>query len=321
MDELVERLREFWQSLGATQKIVVLVVPAALLVGALAAVVLVVSAPEVKVILFSNLDNTDAMRIIQELESKGVDYAFNAGGGVITVPASEVYQVRLEVAEKGLVENRVGFEIFDKPRLGMTQKEFMVMERRATQGALERTLEAFEQVEWASVLLSLAPQSSFLNKESESTAAVVLKLNPGMWLSRSNVTAIRNVVSYGVPNLEPKNVSVADSTGNPLSGPGGFEAGLAEDGHRLSEQQRIRRQLEDELQQQILTVLEPEFGDGNVSAAVFLEMKFDQVHRESEEYSPVVDMQGIETHIEERREKTTNGAHSPGGIPGTSSNI
>lgn len=73
-------------------------------------------------VLFSNLEPADAGQIVKVLQSKGVPYKLEKDGTTILVPKDKVYSLRLELAGQGLPKGGgVGFEIFDKTNIGMTQ--------------------------------------------------------------------------------------------------------------------------------------------------------------------------------------------------------
>ena len=322
MEQLVVRLRQFWSSLNPVQKGIVTGVPALLIVGALAAITLAISAPPVKAPLYRNLEVADAGRIVEELQKQRIEYELENDGRDILVPAEEVYDLRLQLAAAGLPRDKVGFELFDKRDLGITESETQIKMQRALQGELARTLEALDQVTSATVLLNIAPETSFLDSDSRSTASVALTLGAGQPLSKAQVDGVRRLVSNAVPRLDPEDVSIVDGAGNPLNGAEDVAnaeqlAGLA----ATDLQARFRTRVERDLEDKIRKVLEGPYGSGKVSPSVTVEVDFRAIHNESETYTPVVDDQGIEQRVEEHRESSTGATETPGGVPGTTSNI
>lgn len=322
MEQLVERLKEFWSKLGTVQKVVVLAVPAALIIGAVAAISLVVTAPPVKAPLFTNLDPLDAGRIVEELQTTGVEYELRNEGRDIAVPINQVYELRLQLASQGLPQSNVGFELFDKRELGITESETLIKLQRAMQGALARTLEALEPVESASVLLNIAPRTSFLDTDSHSSASVTLHLANSQHLSSAQVKGVRLLVARSVPRLHEDDVAVVDGGGNPLTGQEDDAENQMIASMELTDlQHKFRSRVERDLENKILKVLEGPYGSGAVSPSVTVEIDFAKMHREQERYEPVVDGQGIEARVEEHRERATTKEEDLGGVPGTTSNI
>ena len=63
-------------------------------------------------------------------------------------PLSRQAELRLELASAGLPKTgRIGFELFDKTNLGMTDFAEQVNYRRALEGELERSVRAISEIE------------------------------------------------------------------------------------------------------------------------------------------------------------------------------
>ena len=70
--------------------------------------------------------------IVMHLDRQGVPYELTKEGGVIKVPTDRVHELRLQMASQGLPEvGGVGFEIFDRVGLGVTQFVQKMNYRRA----------------------------------------------------------------------------------------------------------------------------------------------------------------------------------------------
>ncbi len=322
MEQLVDQLKAFWGRLGTVQKAVVIGIPALLIIGAVAAITSVVSAPPVKAPLFANLEPVDAARIVEQLKKDGIEYELTNEGRDITVPLSDVYDLRLQMAALGLPQHNVGFELFDKRELGITESETQVKKQRAIQGALAKTLEALEPVDSASVLLSIAPESSFLSSDNHSTASVTLHLNPGARLSPAQVQGVQLLVARAVPRLGEDDVAVMDGAGNPLKGEEDSPESQMVASMEVTElQHKFRSRVERDLEGKIMQVLEKPYGVGAVAPSVSVDIDFTKMHREQERYEPVVDGQGIEQRVEEHRSRSNTTEEDLGGIPGTTSNV
>jgi flagellar M-ring protein FliF len=322
MEDAIARLRQFWDGLNLGQRLLYLGLPALVIIGGIAAIALTVGAPPVKAILFSKLETADAAKIVEQLEKEGVEYTLENDGKDIFVPATEAGRLRLKMAGKGLPRGSVGFELFDKQRLGITETGMKVDYQRALQGELSRTLESLDQVEKASVLLNIAPETSFMDRDARSTASITLALKSGALLAANQVDGVRHLISHAVARLDPQDVTITDGAGNPLGGKLDGEDAQALAGMELTDlQHRFQAKVERALEDKIRKVLEGHYGQGNVSPAVTVEVDFRRIHNESENYTPVVDDQGIEKRVEEKREKTSSKDEQNGGVPGTTSNI
>jgi flagellar M-ring protein FliF len=168
--------------------------------------------------LFSNLASTDASAIVDELDAEGVTYQLTDGGGTIMVPKDQVYDLRLTMSGKGLPAGKdTGYALLDQQ--GITTSEFQqqVTYQRAIEGELASTLEAIKGVNTAVVHLAIPKDQVFVADQAKPTASVLLDLAAGTQLDGEQIQAVTNLVSSSVENMDPTDVTVADSAGQVLS--------------------------------------------------------------------------------------------------------
>ena len=92
------------------------------------------------------------------------------------------------MATDGLPEaSGVGFEIFDRVGLGVTQFVQKMNYRRALQGELARTISQISEVEKTRVHLVIPERRLFTTDQQPAQAAVVLTLRRGGKLSEAQV--------------------------------------------------------------------------------------------------------------------------------------
>lgn len=173
-------------------------------------------------VLYSGLAPSDAAAVTAKLQSSKVPYQLTDGGQTILVPAADVNQERIDLAEAGLPSGgTVGLSLLDKE--GITTSQFVQQAdyQRALQGELASTIESIHGVEGAQVDLALPTTNVFsLAPEGKTTASVLVDLAPGASLSSEEVQAIVHLVSSAIPNLAPGNVTVVDQNGDVLAAPG-----------------------------------------------------------------------------------------------------
>jgi len=114
--------------------------------------------------LYYNLDPDDAAEIIQFLKKERIEYQLVDQGRVIKVPRRDVYETRLKLVGSDLPRGGVGFEIFDKSNLGVSEFVQNINYQRALQGELARTIREIRQVESARVHLVIPKKSLPLQK-------------------------------------------------------------------------------------------------------------------------------------------------------------
>jgi len=113
-------------------------------------------------VLFSNLSPDDASSIVTRLKEQKIPYEISGGGSVVLVPAHLIYETRLDLASQRLPKGGgVGFEIFDRSKIGTTEFVQRINYRRALQGELARTINQFQEIEGARVHL-VVPKRSLL---------------------------------------------------------------------------------------------------------------------------------------------------------------
>jgi len=140
-------------------------------------------------ILYSNLSAEDAGNVINKLKEKKIPYQVK--DTAIYVPSDKVHELRLELASQGIPSGGgVGFEIFDKTSIGLTEFSQRVNYIRALQGELQRTIKQLQEVDQVRVHIAIPEKTIFTEKEDHPTASVVLKLKPGRNLTKEQVSSV-----------------------------------------------------------------------------------------------------------------------------------
>ena len=268
--------------------------------------------------LYTTLAPEDAALVVQRLKESGVAYRISATGTMISVPEDRVAELRLDMAGAGLPKSgRIGFEIFDKTNLGMTDFAEHVNYRRALEGELERSVMALNEVEQARVHISFPQESVFQEARQPAKASVLLRLRGSAQLPESAIPAITHLISSAVEGLAPDAVSVLDMRGNLLSrakrissdadsGSGSSEASL-----------EYRHSVEQDLTAKLDATLEPLVGAGRFRAAVSADTDLTSGEQSEEHFDPT---QSVMVSSQ-KSEDISSPSHTAAGIPGTASNL
>lgn len=305
--ETLEQIKNLYQNLTIPQKVTSALIITVVLCG-FAAVFFFTNRPTYR-ILYSDLSPEDAADVVNWLEKDNVACRLAQGGTAVEVPEDRIYEVRLALASAGLPkEGGVGFEIFDRSNLGATDFVQQVNYQRALQGELERTIAQFPQVQTARVHLAQPKESLFLTERHDPTASIVLTLERGEQLDRSQVKGIVHLVASAVPRLDEANVSVVDTSGNVL-----YEhKEVGDDSNGLTNTQlAYQRHLEDYYKQKIQGMLVGALGPNKAVARVSAELDFDQVQMSEERFDPDT----VAVRSEQKLLETTQDSET-GGIPG-----
>jgi flagellar M-ring protein FliF len=234
--------------------------------------------------LYGSLSGEDANAIVEELTSQGVPYELADGGTTVLVPQEQVYDLRVSLSGQGLPANQndAGYDILDQQGITATDFQQNVAYRRALEGELNKTLMAIDGVRTAVVHLALPKQDVFSTEEDKPTASVLLALQPGVTLERSQVDSVTRLVAGSVENLDPGDVTVTDSTGRLLSSGGGAGGGASASAANEADEQTAK--FEDRVSGAAQRVLDQVLGPGRSVVRVNAELNFDAKDTTSETY-------------------------------------
>lgn len=266
-------------------------------------------------VLFTNLDKEDAAQVVAKLKEMKVPYRLEGDGAIIEVPESQARELRLELAGAGLPRGgSVGFETFDKSRIGATEFEQRVLYRRALEGELSRTIGSVGAVEAARVHLVLPEKSVFVSRAEPASASIVVKLHQGRVLGAGEIGSIVHLVAASVPGLTPDRVALVSTEGIVLHKPRrpGDETGA--DDERATQ----ARSLEATLEERARTFVEKLVGQGHVDVRVTAELDATRMERVEDRYDPkTIALRSEERTVEHSAEEGTSAT----GVPGAESNL
>jgi flagellar M-ring protein FliF len=164
--------------------------------------------------LFTELRSNDAAAIVADLDRKKIPYRLENGGTTILVPSDMVDATRLSVMSEDLpLKGTVGFELFNKSDMGLTDFAQKINYQRALQGELARTIMTLDGVDTARVHLSLGEDRIFRDDRVPPTASVTIRMEHGATLSQSAAQGVQRLVAAAVPNLDVANVVILDEAG------------------------------------------------------------------------------------------------------------
>jgi len=233
--------------------------------------------------LYSGLAPEDASKVIDYLNNQKVLYKIDDNGQTIKVPKDKVYETRLALAGRGVPSSGViGYEIFDKTSMGMSEFMQKLNYKRALEGELARTIAQLDGVQGVRVHIVIPQKTIFKEEEKQPTASVVLKLRNNSSLSKENISSIVNLISSSVEGLPTSKISIIDTKGRILSndsddGPLAFAS---------TKQYEIKQSVENYLAKKAQSILDNILGFGNSMVQITADLNFDQVEKTMEQYDP-----------------------------------
>jgi len=263
--------------------------------------------------LFTNMAPEDAAAVVQKLKESGVEHRLTENGTTVLVSAENVNDARLDLAGAGLPKSgRIGFELFDKTNLGVTDFGEKVNYRRALEGELERSIKAIIAIESARVHITFPKDSVFLDSREPAKASVLVQLRSGATLQPQNVIAISNLIGSAVEGLSPDAVSVVDMRGMLLSKRKKSGDGADAEDALLD----YRHQVEKDLTAKVEATLEPLLGEARFRVGVSADCDISTSEQTDETYDPTRSVMSTSQKTEDVSNNT-----QPGGVPGTPSNL
>jgi flagellar M-ring protein FliF len=277
------QISNFLSRLSVLQKIVLFGFTFAVLFGLIYIVVKTSNKVEYAT-LFTQLEPTEAGKIVEKLKEMKVPYKIEDNGSTILVDKTKVYDTRLAIAAEGLPESGVvGYEIFDKTNLGMSEFVQKLNYRRALEGELSKTISSLNGVKKARVHIVIPEKALFEKEQKQPTASVTLQLPGDNTLSKLNIKGIQNLVAASVEGLAPNNVTVVDHRGRIIS-ESDVDPNSVLGKTQTQHEQQIR--VEQYLTNKVQSLLDGVLGPGNSEVRVSAELDFTQIERTVTDYNP-----------------------------------
>ncbi|MGB9771290.1 MAG: flagellar basal-body MS-ring/collar protein FliF [Candidatus Kapaibacteriota bacterium] len=280
---LFGQISNFLSKLSIAQKILLFGITFSVLFGLIYLVVQTSTKVEYAT-LFTQLDPTEAGKIVEKLKEKKIQYKLEDNGTTILVDKNKVYDTRISIAAEGLPESGVvGYEIFDKTNLGMSEFVQKLNYRRALEGELAKTIGSLSGVKKARVHIVIPEKALFAAEQKQPTASVTLQLAGENALSRLNIRGIQNLVASSVEGLTPNNVTVVDHRGRIIS-ESDIDPNSMLGKTQTQHEQQIR--VEQYLTNKVQSLLDGVLGPGNSEVRVSAELDFTQIEKTITDFNP-----------------------------------
>lgn len=311
-------LKEFFSSGEVVRRLIILSVLVVFFAGIIFALVTFNSTDPLAAYRQLGRYNAQEMgRVLDFLDQSGYNYRLSGSDGIM-VPVDDYNAIRERMIRSGVGISSIAQDEGDS--IIMTDSGFGVSQRlegeRIKHGRevqLARAIERIEGVEHATVLLAIPKENVFAREERRPSAAVVVTLRNGVYLSPETVNSIRFTVASSVHNLLSKDVTVTDQTGRLLSSQS--SSGSGED--RLQKEFEIRTLREAQYRDKLDSILGPMLGVGNYSAEVDVTLDTTIEEETRQLFNP--DNQAVRSETL-REERGTQDQTNPYGVPGSLSN-
>jgi flagellar M-ring protein FliF len=274
----------------------------------------IASAPSYQ-LLSSGLDPAQTGKITTALDAGGIAYELRNNGTALAVEKSQVGQARVALGSQGVALGgaKAGFELFDKQKLGASEKQQEVTYQRALEGEIANTIDGVSGVSNAQVQLVMPKSDLFADTTTPATAAVMLG-NTADSLQPGAVAGIAQLVSSSVQGLQTDKVTITDSSGQILWPQGDAAAGGAGAG---ATKQAAEARFDSSMEARLSSMLASTLGPGKATVQVTADLNVDKITK----HDLVWGTKGVPAELTNDIEKLKGRGARAGGPAGTGANI
>ncbi len=297
IDKILGSIKNQIQTMSKKQKIMSVSIFGGILLLAVILTVALNSTSSGYVVLYNNLETSEKSTIYSMLSMWGADAKFDANGDIL-VREDEFDIWLLQLAAEGLPRTAPTYDHFSS-NLGMTTTE---SERQQwilyqLQSDIRVTLKQIQGVQDATVLIDMPEQSNYVwdnaDEGEKSSASVLLTFEQGVTIEPQQVSAIKNLVAFAVPDMLPQDVTVVDSRQS-------IELMESEADETLSVEENIEFEYaaQSHIEENIVRLLTPRYGVDGVVATAKVTINYDAMLSEIVELQEGPDGDGFVTSTE-----------------------
>jgi flagellar M-ring protein FliF len=280
--KIINQTKNFFSKLNTVQRILLIGAPLALIIALIT--ILYISGDKQMGVLFSGLEAPDAAKIVESLKAQNIAYKLDNNGSTILVDKTKVLETRINLAGEGLPEQSiVGYELFDKTNLGMSEFVQKLNYRRALEGELAKTIVSIDEVKKARVHIVIPDKVLFDKDQKKPTASVTLHLKPGKNISQKSIIGIQTIVAASVEGMLTQDVSIVDHKGKLISE---TQVDVNSVAGLTSQQLEQQKKTEDNLTQKVQSLLDGVIGVDNSTVRVNVELDFTRIEQTKTDYDP-----------------------------------
>jgi flagellar M-ring protein FliF len=258
------------------------------------------------VILASGISPGEAAKVIDALDAADIAYQIEGSGSTILVDKQKRARAKIATSQLGIGSVDSQQKETSAWMNPSTQQDTMW---RNLEMRLEATIAKQRNVLTADVHLSIPEKQAFIRKSTDPSAAVMVQIAGQSKFNDSHAKSIARMVANSVPGLQEADVAVTDTAGNAYT--------TDENDAHLDKQAEYRISRDRELENKVLTILNPILGIGNSSVTVTTDFTFPTGTKTVNKVDPddkvLVD--------EQVNNSTTTAGGGAVGVAGTGSNI
>lgn len=285
--------------------------------------------PNPYTVLFTGLSSEDMTAVQSFLENNEISDYQVEGGNTITVPAEREAAIRAMLVTEKYPTSGFGYTRYlNNVGALSSNSDREVLFLFDLQDRLGATIRCIEGVREATVFITQSQDSKYIldtDDVIEARATILVEMEDGEDLPEELANSIRTMVTTAVQDLQFENITISDTNGNSYTGE------VTEEDYSLQDTSDLKlaleKQVNDTLRQNVLDVLVPMYGEGNVGVSVSSTVDVSRSYNDSTTYrEPEWAADGstngegiIGTKVYDNR-VTMNEEQVQGGVVGTATN-
>lgn len=213
------------------------------------------------------------------LETVGIENRVNSTGTAIEVAAADEPKAQNALMTEGIAAKgaRSGCATQSKDGgslMAKTSAEFDLMLETCRESDVANTIEGLDGIEKASVDVTTAGDSLFIDEAQPATAAIIVHTG-GASLPKDTVKGIQATTAASFEGLKPGAVTVADETGKVIGGDG-TDSDVSASMAKLDAEAKLNAKIQQDLGSEIEKIV----GPGNIVLTSNVELDMDDIDRE-----------------------------------------
>lgn len=310
LEKVKSGFSDFWGKLSKGMRILLVGGLVAVLLVAIIIVITVYSKNSGYQVLFEGMDSVETTEVYNELRGQNVDVKIDSKGNLL-VPSDQWDNLVYQLASLGYPQTTPSYgTFFDNISMTMTEFEKNETLRFELQDRLQTTLKRINGIKGAIVTITYPKTNNYVWKDEKGTASatVTLTLENAKSFTSENVSAVKNLVAYSAQQMSPEDVKVINAnTGRELMGTGDTD-NTFDINNRQFYEQALREQIEDSVNKLLI----PLYGVGNVATAAYVEVNYDKIVQETNEYLTDENGNGVKEFERIELQKYKDGKYNEG---------
>ncbi|MDE7289241.1 MAG: hypothetical protein K2N71_07050 [Oscillospiraceae bacterium] len=284
IEKVVTSVKTTWESQDRKHRIVYIGLAAAILVIIIAAIIITANLNKKEYItIYQGLETTEASEMVSLIQGLNYDVRLLNGTDIAVVQGTE-NDIVMQLALQDYPKSGKNYALSTQTGMFDTESERELNERIDTQNRLEAQLRSMENIAAAEVNIAIPKQKNTVISSIREypTASVIVTLDGIEKLSNKQITGIKNVVKMSIVGLTDDNVEIVDNYGIPqiINVEADYDLVLEE-----TRKFAFKTRLESSIEESILKMLIPAYGEDGATVAVNMVLNFDKRVQETVDYS------------------------------------